>query len=150
MSKNIYRGPFKDHFQSYIELKRAVGYKFDTEESHLERFDRFMLQKYPEATALTKEIILDWCNKKTYEARANQLFRASLIRQFGKYLDSIGIEAYVIPKWYYPKEEKYIPHIYSKDELARFFAETDKCQYCYECPHRHLIMPLIFRMIYTW
>ena len=149
MSKNIYRGPFKNYLQSYIELKRAVGYKFDTEESNLERFDRFMLQKYPEATALTKGIVLDWCNKKTYEARANQLSRASLIRQFGKYLDSIGIEAYLIPKGYYPKEEKYIPYIYSRDELARFFAETDKCQYCYECPHRHLIMPLLFRMIYT-
>lgn len=42
MNKNIYRGPFKDYLQSYIELKRAVGYKFDTEESNLERFDRFM------------------------------------------------------------------------------------------------------------
>ena len=87
-----------------------------------------------EATALTKEIVLDWCSKKAYEAQANQLSRASIIRQFGKYLDSIGVKAYIIPKGYYPKEEQYIPYIYTVDELTRFFAETDKCQYCYECP----------------
>ena len=106
------------------------------------------MEKYPNATALTKEIVLDWCSKKTYEAQANQCSRASIIRQFGKYLDSIGVKAYILPKGYYPIEKQYIPYIYTIDELTRFFAETDKCHYCYECPYRHLIMPVIFRMIY--
>ncbi len=144
----IYEGPFKDHIKNHVELKRAVGYKYDTDVKHLKRFDRFTLGKYPNATVLTKEIVLDWCSRKTYEARANQCSRASIIRQFGKYLDSIGVEAYIIPKGYYPTEEQYTPHIYTGDELARFFAETDKCQYCYEFPYRHLIMPVFFRMIY--
>jgi integrase/recombinase XerD len=149
MKNNIYLGPFKDHLQSYIELKRALGYKYDTDAQHLKRFDRFTLQTYPNAKTLTKEMVLEWCSKKAYEAQANQLSRASIIRQFGKYLDSIGIKSYIIPKGYFPSEQKYIPYIYSVKELARFFAETDKCQYCSECPYRHLIMPIIFRMIYT-
>jgi integrase/recombinase XerD len=147
--RNIhYKSYFKDHLKNFVELKQAVGYKYLTEASHLERFDRFILEKYPDATALTKEIILDWCAKKTYEAQANQCSRASRIRQFGKYLDSIEVKAYVIPKGYYPKEKQYTPYIYTVDELTRFFAETDKCCRCYECPSRHLIMPVIFRMIY--
>lgn len=149
MNKIIYKGPFKDHIENYVKLKQAVGYKYDAEASHLKRFDRFTLEKYPEIIVLTKEIVLDWCTKKPYEAQANQLGRASIIRQFGKYLDSIGVKAYIIPKGYYPAEKRYIPYIYTVEELARFFAETDKCKYCYECPQRHLIMPLIFRMIYT-
>lgn len=149
MNNIIYTGPFRKHLQHFVELKKAIGYKYDTEIGHLKRFDRFTLEKYRTATALTKKIVLDWCSKKTYETRTNQCSRASIIRQFGKYLESIGTKAYIIPKGYYPKEEKYMPYIYTVDELARFFAETDKCQYCYECPHRHLIMPLLFRMIYT-
>jgi integrase/recombinase XerD len=143
-----YEGPFKDHMQNYVALKQAIGYKYDTEIDHFKRFDRFTLEKYPEATALTKEIVLDWCSKKTYEAQANQCSRASIIRQFGKYLDSIGFTAYIIPKGYYPVEEQYVPYIYTMDELTLFFAETNKCRYCCECPYRHLIMPLLFRMIY--
>jgi len=149
MNKIIYKGPFKDHIKNYVKLKRAVGYKFDEAAEHLKRFDKFTLDKYPEANLLTKDIVLDWCSKKPYEAQANQLSRASFIRQFGKYMDSIGIKAYIIPKGYYPKEKRYIPYIYTIEELARFFAATDNCKYCYECPQRHLIMPLIFRMIYT-
>ena len=146
MSEIIYEGLFKNHIKNHVELKQAVGYKYDIDAEHLKRFDRFTLEKYPNATVLTKEIVLDWCSKKTYEAQANQCSRASVIRQFGKYLDSIGVEAYIIPKGYYPAEEQYRPHIYTGDELTRFFAETDKCQYCCECPDRHLIMPVFFRI----
>jgi integrase/recombinase XerD len=41
-----------------------------------------------------------------------------------------------------------MPYIYTVDELTRFFTQTDKCRFCCECPSRHLIMPVIFRMIY--
>jgi len=148
MNNILYRGPFKDHIQSYVEIKQAVGYKFDTAPGHLKRFDKFTLEKYPEVPTLTKEIVLDWCGKKAYEAQANQGARTSVIRQFGKYLDSIGVKAYILPKGYYPAEPQYMPYIYTTTELAKFFAETDKCQYCCECPYRHHIMPLIFRMAY--
>ena len=40
-----------------------------------------------------------------------------------------------------------IPHIYTSEELSRFFAETDKCSYCSEVPYRHLIMPVFFRLL---
>lgn len=149
MREIIYKGPFENHLKNHVELKRAVGYKYETDAGNLKRFDRFTLEKYPYTTSLTKEIVLDWCCKKTYEAQANQCSRASVIRQFGKYLDSIGVAAYIIPKGYYPTEEPYTPYIYTADELTQFFAETDKCRYCYEHPYRHLIMPIFFRMIYT-
>jgi hypothetical protein len=56
------------------------------------------LDRYPNARALTKEIVLNWCKKKSYEAQANQCSRVSIIRQFAKYLDSIDVESYIIPK----------------------------------------------------
>jgi len=148
MNSLIYKGPFKEHIKNHIELKKSVGYKYDAEVIHLKRFDKFTIEKYSDATSLTKEIVLDWCSKKSYEAQANQCSRASIIRQFAQYLDSIGISAYIIPKNYYPAEKRYVSYIYTTNELSRFFAETDKCRYSPECPYRHLIMPVIFRMIY--
>ncbi len=64
-------------------------------------------------------------------------------------MDSMGFEAYILPKGYYPVGEKYIPYIFSENELQRFFHETDKCHYISECPHRHLIMPVFYRMVYS-
>lgn len=148
MNNFSYVGPFKDHIQNHLKLKRAIGYKYNTDAEHLKRFDQFTLVKYPQADTLTKEIVHDWCGKKTYETQANQNARASFIRQFGKYLNSIGVSAYMLPKGYYPTEQQYVPYIYTVEELEKFFSETDKCRYCCECPYRHLIMPVIFRMIY--
>ncbi len=149
MNNIIYESTFKNHIKSYIDLKQAVGYKYKTEANHLKRFDRFVIENFPLETSLTKEIVLNWCSKKSYEAQANQCSRASIIRQFGKHLDSIGVAAYIIPQGYFPSEKQYVPHIYTNDELTRFFAQTEKCCYCREFPYRHLIMPVLFRMIYT-
>ncbi len=150
MNNPIYTGPFKDHLQNYVDLKKAIGCKFDAEASCLKRFDRFILEKYPETTVLTKEIVFGWCNKKTYEAQENQCRRASLIRQFGMYLNSIGVKAYILPKGYYPVGKQYTPYIYTVSELAKFFAETDKdkSRRSYQCPYGRQVMPVIFRMIY--
>lgn len=46
MSDIIYEGPFKNHLQSHVELKKAIGYKYDTEARHLKRFDIYTLEKY--------------------------------------------------------------------------------------------------------
>jgi integrase len=149
MNKYDYQGPFKNHILDFIELKQAIGYKYISEACNLKRFDTFTLQKYADANSLSKEIIMDWCTKRSYEKQENLCGRASIIRQFAIYLDDNGISAYIIPKNYFKSGEQYVPHIYTNEELMNFFKETDKCHYCYECPLRHLIMPIFFRMIYT-
>jgi len=145
----VYTGPFGKHIINHVKLKQSLGYKYIAEARHLKRFDTFTLEKYSFITTLTKEIVMDWCCKKLYEAQANQCVRVSIIREFSKYLNSVGIEAYIVPKGYYPNETKYMPHIYSDKELKQFFTETEKCHYSSEAPYRHLIMPVFFRMVYT-
>ena len=149
MNKYIYYGPFKSHIQDFIELKQAIGYKYVSEAGHLKRFDTFTLEKYCNTKSLTKEIVMAWCKKNSYEKQENLCSRASIIRQFSLYLDTIGIVAYVTPKNYFKSGEPYVPYIYTNDELKRFFRETDKCHYSAESPYRHLFMSVIFRMIYT-
>lgn len=149
MSDYLYKGPFAEYILNHVQLKQAIGYKYDSEARHLLRFSDFAYRRYPEATALTKEIVLQWCSKKEYESQANQCTRASIMRQFAVYMDSIGEKAYIIPKGYYPEEEQYVPYIYTEEELKAFFHETDKCHYVSECPYRHFIMPVFFRMIYS-
>lgn len=150
MNNPIYAGPLQDHLQNYVELKRALGCKFDEDAKNLKRFDNFALEKYPEVTGLTKEIVLGWCSKRPYEVQATQYRRAALIRKFGAYLDSLGVKAYILPKAYYPAGQQYTPYIYTVVELAKFFAEVDKdtARSSYAGPYRQQIMPLIFRMFY--
>jgi len=135
MSNYLFKGPFAEHIDNHVSLKKAIGYKYEAEARHLLRFSSFTEQKYPEATMLAKEIVLDWCSKKSYEAQGNQCTRASILRQLAIYMDGMEIGACVLPKAYYPTEEQYVPHIYAENELHRFFHETDQCHYVSECPY---------------
>ena len=149
MSNYLFRGPFAEHIRNHVCLKQAIGYKYEAEAEHLLRFSSFTEEKYPEASILTKEIVLDWCSKKTYEAQANQCAESSILRQLAMYMENVGTGAYILPKGYYPAAQHYIPHIYTTCELQSFFHQTDQCHYVSECPYRHLIMPVFFRMVYA-
>ena len=64
-------------------------------------------------------------------------------------LDRRGVPAYVLPTGVLPRPARYVPHIYTDQELAALFAQTDRCHYCSQVPFRHLVMPVLFRTIYA-
>jgi integrase/recombinase XerD len=59
------------------------------------------------------------------------------------------VPAYVLTKGALPRPARYIPHIYTDQELAALFTQTDRCRYCSQVPLRHLVMPVLFRTIYA-
>lgn len=72
------------------------------------------------------------------------------MRVFCRYLNDIGLHAYVPAKGITKHPPKYDAHIYTDDELKRFFAEVDKSQSLpAECPYRGQVMPIFFRILYT-
>ena len=80
----------------------------------------------------------------------NQVSRISIMRVFCRYLNDIGIPAYVPPKGITHKRIRYDAHIYTDDELQRFFDAVDKSQSVPDsCPYRGDVMPVFFRILYT-
>ena len=71
------------------------------------------------------------------------------VRELARWLHRRGVDAYVLPTGVLAKPARYVPHIYSDQELAALFAQTDRCHYCPEVPFRHLVMPVLFRTIYA-
>ena len=148
MNEFDFIGPLKNEMSTFILLKRSVGNKYQSEVGVLKRFDRYLAKNYPVITGLPKVPVTGWCTKQPHEKQTNQCSRASVIRQFAKYLDSTGHTAYILPDNYYSHGSQYVPHIYTQNELVRFFTETDKCHFCSECPWRHLVMPVFFRLLF--
>ncbi len=114
MRNYLFSGPFAEHIKNHVQLKQAVGYKYETEAKHLLRFSSFTTEKHPDASTLSKEIVLEWCAKRSYEAQANQCARSSVMRQFAIYMEGIGIQTYVLPKGYNPAAQQYVPHLYER------------------------------------
>ncbi len=65
-------------------------------------------------------------------------------------MNHAGIEAYIIPAGLAPVEaQRYIPHIFSPEELKRFFQAADSQPVLPKSRLRHLQIPVIFRLMYT-
>ncbi len=71
------------------------------------------------------------------------------MRELARWLGRRAVPAYVLPAGTLPRPARYVPHIYTDQELAALFARTDRCHYDSQVPFRHLVMPVLFRTIYA-
>ena len=148
MSETLFKSVLTEEFQNLIAMKRALGYKYDTEEGSFRRIDIFLLANGLQEKEITRELCERWCRKRSYETPANHASRISVMRVFCRYLNDVGISAYIPPMNLATKAQKYDAHIYTTDELSRFFSAVDASKSSkYECPYRHLVMPVFFRIL---
>lgn len=131
-----------------IEQKRALGYDYIESERILHTFDSFCADKYPGEKLLTQEMALKWAETTNTENNLYRLNRVSVVRELARYMNSIGISAYIIPIDLTRKTERHIPHIYSMEELTRLFEVIDRYPPSQKSPMKHLVVSVLFRLIY--
>jgi len=150
MNSKTYHSVFKSEFQDLVEIKRALGFNYDAQAAGFLRMDAFFSERRLEEKKISKELCDEWCKKRSHENENNRSHRISAMRIFCNYLNDIGIPAHVPRKGITRKIVKYDAHIYTEDELERFFSAVDKSQSVpSECPYRGLVMPVFFRILYT-
>ncbi|MCD8338854.1 MAG: tyrosine-type recombinase/integrase [Burkholderiales bacterium] len=100
--------------------------------------------------AISREVAEAWCRKKSYESPGTQRRRVSFLRQFCLYLSDRGYKVYIPPRKTAQAARKYDAHIFSDDELHRFFQAVDHPKFANAgTVRRDLMMPLYFRILYT-
>ena len=150
MNDTVYTSVFKKELQDLVDLKRALGFAYETEACAFRRIDSFFIENRLSDKCITKELCDLWCRKRSHESVTNQAARISTLRVFCRYLDDLGIPAYIPPKGSSGKRARYDAHIYTDEELKKFFAAVDKSQSVpAECPYRSEVMPVFFRILYT-
>jgi integrase len=140
-----------DAITALVAEKRAVGYKYAGEERVLARFAAFCRSQFPGLGAPTQASVEAWlaaARRRGVQPATLQTLAAP-VRELARWLGRRGVPAYVLPAGALPRPARYVPHIYTDQELAALFAQTDRCRYCAEVPLRHLIMPVLFRTIYA-
>src|ERR1700674_3731846 len=131
--------------------KRAVGYKYAAEERVLARFAAFCCAEFPGLDAPSQASVEAWvaAARQRGVKPATLQALAAPVRELARWLGRRGVPAYVLPGGALPRPAHYLPHIYTDQELAALFAQTDRCHYDSPVPFRHLVMPVLFRTIYA-
>jgi integrase/recombinase XerD len=140
-----------DAIAALVAQKRAVGYKYAAEARVLARFEAFCRVEFPGVGTVTQVSVQAW----VASARRRGVRPATLqglaapVRELARWLGRRGHPAYVLPAGVLARPARYVPHIYTDQELVALFAQTDRCRYCSQVPFRHLVMPVLFRTIYA-
>ena len=150
MSDLVFHSVFQDEFANLIDTKRALGFKYQSEAAMFRRIDTFFIENGLSEKQITKDLCDRWCRKRSYESEANHNNRISGLRVFCRYVHSLGYPVYVPPKGMTKHPPKYDAHIFTDDELHRFFQAVDASRSVpSECPYRAMVMPVFFRILYT-
>lgn len=141
---------FNEYIEAMLLYKESIGYSRKSYEYDLMRFCNYIVTKQLDVSDLKEEIVLSWCSRWESESQTSARRRIQSVRELLKYLSAIGIDCYVIPSSFLPRAETRTPYIFTDKELQSIFKECDdllpnKCS-----PNRHLILPVLLRLIFLW
>jgi integrase len=146
--KYVFQSCFAERLTSFIAQKRALGWSYDGSEAMLFQFDRFCFEQYPNLENITKELCFAWAIRRDTENSKTFNNRLSPVREFARYLNRIGEQAFIIPTNYAKKGARAIPYIYSEEEIAAIWLELDNIRPHKGYPVRYLVIPAAARLLY--
>jgi len=138
---------FSEYIEDMLLYKESIGYSRKSYEYDLMRFCKFIESKKLNVTDLKEDIIQSWCSRRESETSTRARRRIQSIRELLKYLSAIGIDCYVIPSSFLPRAKIRTPYIFTDKELLGIFDVCDNLKPERSSPHRHLILPVLLRLI---
>ena len=147
MKTSYFTGPFAPMCETFVAQKRASGLVYEQQAMLLKMFDNFCKGYEVHDYTITKEIATAWCAKRPNEKEITRHNRVAEMQRFAVFLCRQGHPSYLLPA--IPKSgEKHVPYIFTREEMASIFDRLDKLEPTNVSPHRHLVYPLLFRMLY--
>ena len=135
--------------ECFIEEKRACGYKFVTERVALCKLDRFLVEQGLATLELPKPLVDTWIAKRPHESPNTQRCRIGLTRRFAEFMVRQGHPAHIPTARCAPKaSSSFVPRILTYEEIQQLLAAADRLPSDWRSPRRHLLMPVLFRVLY--
>lgn len=134
--------------QDFIDYKKSIGYQYESAEYEMRRFLRFA-EKEGVNGIPDRNLCLQWVRKHETEIPVSTHARVSYLREFGKYLFSIGYDnAYILPGKIGSKNITHVPYFFTDQELYLFFKACDSVERHPNYIGRELVLPVLFRFLY--
>ena len=146
--KYTYQSNFASRIENLIAQKNVLGFPYKESSRILRDFDAFCVRDFPEAMELTEELCMAWAVRKPKEG--NNAFRNRLmpIRELARHLIRNGEQAFLLPSDLARRLPSHEAYIFSKTEIISIWDYFDHLKPKRNFPVRHLVIPMIFRLLY--
>jgi integrase/recombinase XerD len=136
--------------RDFVAEKRALGCRYVTELALLRRLDRHLLACAHRDAALPREVLASWLARRPHETAKTQAARIGVARQLAGFLarHRVPVEVPPVPTRA-PGRARFVAHVFTHEEVARLLAAADRLRPAAEAPQRHLVVPVLFRVLYA-
>jgi len=135
-------------YQAFQCFRESVGYKTPAYDFNILPFITFCGSNYPNATCITKEIVDNWLACHSYNKKRSQGVFISCLRLYTKFINALGKKAFIPDDDYTVKSERFVPYVFTDNELAAFFRSVDIVKPWGKKWRRDIILPVLFRLMY--
>lgn len=144
---NKYRGVYASYIEQQVAFKKALGFKYVTEQYIYYTFDLFTIKRGETSVGITRDMADAWLKLKPNESESYKHMRCTCLNQLASFLCKIGIPSYIpqVP----PKKSDFVPYIFSRNEIAAIFDACDNIGIKRDQKNSSVIMvPALFRFLY--
>lgn len=121
--RNQYKSIYGNYISQFIDFKRALGFKYKTEETVLSYFDRLTITRGEKKVGITKELAEAWLQCRPNESSSYKVHRCICINQFASFLCKQGIPSYMLQL---PRHKStFIPYIFSWEQMGIIYKTCD-------------------------
>lgn len=139
---------FKTDSEDLIAQLHNLGFDLKYVMDYLKEFNEYCAQFFPDECTLTKELAESWIYSSHTSSKQQMDKRIRTMKHLGKYLNSIGREAY-IPNYRIACDPPTPPVLLDDRQLLLFFDTCDHIGKAKRSGYREYILPVIFRLIYS-
>ena len=136
-------------FEAFVAEKHALGYRYASAENAIRALDRHLHALGYKAASLPQAVVDAWTAKRAHESAGTHGARVAIVRQLARWLQRHGVESYVPPSLTGPiAKVQFTPRIFTHAEVRRLLAGGSSLSTDARAPHRHVVMPALFRVLY--
>jgi integrase/recombinase XerD len=146
MEKITFASIFANEMVAYLQNRVSSGYKETSFVCHLKNFDRFCLDHALTTPTFPREYADVWIKRRKSEASTTHYARINAIKHFLIYLANNGFNVFVTRDIAF-KETSFQPHIYTKEEIKKYFSAVDMFDSSRNKKDR-IQYPVLFRLLY--
>jgi integrase len=118
--------PNGDLFEGYVRYKRSLGYSIPLSYQYVLRdVSELLLEWGPTPEVLGRAAAEDLSARRPGESVTTQCKRIAIVRQLGRYLRTLGYEAYLLPEGLVRDTSTFVPRIVTADEMSSILSASD-------------------------
>lgn len=146
MNRTVFNSVFADDINEYLDERISSGYTEKSFYYQLKYFDQFCRINELITKEFSQTLADSWIKKRSHEASTTHYSRINAIKLFLIYLRNKGYEVHVTRNIAF-KATDFKPHIYTKNEICRYFDVVDKFDSS-QNKRTKIQYPLLFRLLY--